>query len=1544
MPNATTYTWTVPGGWTITGGAGTASINVTVGAAGQNGNITVTAGNSCGTSAASTLAVTVNPGTPAVPTSSAATAIGCTQFTANWVASANATAYLIDVSTNVGFTAILAGYNGLNVGNVTSFIVTGLNAGTNYWYRIRATNSCGTSGNSTVRTLVTLPATPAVPGTNSANNINCTSFSARWNSSANATTYFLDVSTVNTFATFVPGYQDLNVGNVTSRNVTGLTAGTTYYYRVRAGNSCGTSASNATITTATSPLPSAPGSITGNTSQCAGQTGQQYSIVTVPNTTTYNWTVPAGWTITGGAGTRTITVTAGAAGQNGNITVTPTNGCGTSGPSILAVIVNAKPVAGAITGPKNTVCIGSTLALTSNASGAAPFTYTWASSSGGVASVNGSGVVTGVGVGTTNITYTVTDANGCSSTSANYPVTVTRPTANPITQATNQTTVCVGSTLSLTSNATGTAPLTYTWASSDNTKATVSSTGVVTGVATGSVNITYTVTDANGCTATSAPYAITVNATPTGSFTATETSGTANDNIICAGANVTFTAPGGNGAYTFRVDGAIVQGPNTTNTFSTTSLTNGQSVTVDVANALNCGTTFGPIVITVNPLPAPTLTVTETSGTANDNTICPNASVTLTATGGTTYSFLINGSSVVTGPSNTYTTTAIASTSTVSVIVTNSNGCQATSAIQTITVNPFPAGSLSASSNTICAGTNVIFTATAGAGNTYNFKVDGITVQNTGANTYSTTTLTNGQVVTVDVTNAGGCTAPFLPQQLITVNALPTGTLTATENSGTPDDNSICANTPVTFTATSGFATYDFQVNGISKQNTASNTYNTSALVNNDVVSVVVKSGSNCSATFNTITITVVASPTGTLSVSPSNNICAGDDVTFTATAGFTNYNFQVNGATVSNGGSNTFSSTSLANGDIVTVDVTNSNDCISTFNSFTMVVNPLPTGILAIAETSGTANDGIICTGTTVVFTAPAGFSNYDFLLNGASVQNSTTLRTYTTSTLADQDKVTVAVTNAGGCIGLLNEYTITVNPLPVVAAITGSNNVCVNATTTLSDATTGGVWTSLNTAIATVDASGVVTGVAAGTATINYTFTNTNSCSTTVSKVITVNPLPTVAPITGNFNVCTSTDSQLADATAGGTWNSSNTAVATVDATGLVSGITAGNSTISYTVTDGNGCTTTVTALVTVTTLPTVAPITTTAPSFDVCIGGTIPLKDATSGGVWSSDDITIATINSSGVVTGVTSGNVIIRYTITTTCSETVEATQTITVNAPPSATISYTGGPFCTTSGPITVNQTGTAGGTYSSTAGLTINSADGTITPASSTGGTYTVTYTIAASGGCAIYTTTTSVTITTAPSATISYTGGPFCTTSAPVNVTRTGTAGGTYTSTAGLTINAGTGTITPATSTGGTYTVTYTIAASGGCAVYTTTTSVTITTAPSATISYTGSPFCTTSGPVNVNLTGTAGGTYSSTAGLTIAAATGTITPATSTAGTYTVTYTIAASGGCAAFTTTTSVTITAAPTAVAGPTILTCSNSGTSKYNCGFKCNQPK
>lgn len=74
-----------------------------------------------------------------------------------------------------------------------------------------------------------------------ATNVTANSFTAHWTGVSGATGYRLDVSTSNMFRAYVPGYQNLDVGNTTSANVTVLSANTTYYYRVRAYNGAGTS-------------------------------------------------------------------------------------------------------------------------------------------------------------------------------------------------------------------------------------------------------------------------------------------------------------------------------------------------------------------------------------------------------------------------------------------------------------------------------------------------------------------------------------------------------------------------------------------------------------------------------------------------------------------------------------------------------------------------------------------------------------------------------------------------------------------------------------------------------------------------------------------------------------------------------------------------------------------------------------------------------------------------------------------------------------------------------------------------------------------------------------------------------------------------------------------------------------------------------------------------------------------------------------------------------------------------------------------------------
>ena len=181
-----------------------------------------------------------------------------------------------------------------------------------------------------------------------------------------------------------------------------------------------------------------------------------------------------------------------------------------------------------------------------------------------------------------------------------------------------------------------------------------------------------------------------------------------------------------------------------------------------------------------------------------------------------------------------------------------------------------------------------------------------------------------------------------------------------------------------------------------------------------------------------------------------------------------------------------------------------------------------------------------------------------------------------------------TVSATKAAtGCTAtMIGNATISITAVPnTPAVIAGTRSMCAGSTTTLTDATTGGIWSSLNTAVATISSSGVVTGLSAGTVTINYTVTNAGGCTNFSSTTITINAVPT-APglISGNTSVCKGTTSTLTETTTGGVWSSSNNSTATITTKGVVTGIAAGTAIITYTVTNNSGCTNSTSTNVTV------------------------------------------------------------------------------------------------------------------------------------------------------------------------------------------------------------------------------------------------------------------------------------------------------------------------------------------------------------------------
>lgn len=419
----------------------------------------------------------------------------------------------------------------------------------------------------------------------------------------------------------------------------------------------------------------------------------------------------------------------------------------------------------------------------------------------------------------------------------------------------------------------------------------------------------------------------------------------------------------------------------------------------------------------------------------------------------------------------------------------------------------------------------------------------------------------------------------------------------------------------------------------------------------------------------------------------------------------------------------------------------------------------------------------------------------------------------------------VTVSYTITNSCGAFVATKVVTVTASPASLAISGTPTVCTGAETTLSTSVPGGSWTSSNSAIAGVGTTGVVSGVATGTATISYAVAN--SCgSTTATKIVTVNVSPSVASITGPASGCLGATSSLTNVTSGGLWTSSNTAIASVSAAGVVSGLSAGTTTISYSIINSCG-TAAATRVFTVDVLPAVASIGGTAL---VCPGGTATLTCATPGGTWSSSYTGVATVSAGGVVSGVSTGIIAISYTISSSCGSTA-ASRLVTVSATASTPVT---GSMSVCTGSVTTLSTSVSGGTWTSgnTAVATIAPSTGITTGVAT--GTAMITYTH--TNGCR------STAVTTVNVAPDPISGPSFACTGVSVSLSNL-TAGGTWSSgsTTIATIGSTSGIVTGLAT--GTATMSYTMP--GGCAS-TTVISVATSVMPAASVTLSpGGPLC---------------------------------------------------------------------------------------------------
>lgn len=181
---------------------------------------------------------------PNAPVATAATSTSCSSFNANWGSVSGATTYYLDVATDSSFTSFLAGYNNLNTGNVSTYVVGGLTFNTVYYYRLRAENGNGTSVNSNVITFI-VGGPPTVTATPQSQTI-C---------SNDSTSIFLSGSDPNTTFTWTVTQSGLSGTNAGSGsvisdvlNLTGTSSGVAIYMVTPISNGCHGSSLSVSVT------------------------------------------------------------------------------------------------------------------------------------------------------------------------------------------------------------------------------------------------------------------------------------------------------------------------------------------------------------------------------------------------------------------------------------------------------------------------------------------------------------------------------------------------------------------------------------------------------------------------------------------------------------------------------------------------------------------------------------------------------------------------------------------------------------------------------------------------------------------------------------------------------------------------------------------------------------------------------------------------------------------------------------------------------------------------------------------------------------------------------------------------------------------------------------------------------------------------------------------------------------------------------------------------------------------------------------------------
>lgn len=276
-------------------------------------------------------------------------------------------------------------------------------------------------------------------------------------------------------------------------------------------------------------------------------------------------------------------------------------------------------------------------------------------------------------------------------------------------------------------------------------------------------------------------------------------------------------------------------------------------------------------------------------------------------------------------------------------------------------------------------------------------------------------------------------------------------------------------------------------------------------------------------------------------------------------------------------------------------------------FDDNPVVLTDTAFNTIVIPHVSVAASHGdTICHGDAMHFSANATSVNtphFNWFVNSASAGSDSAGFTATGLGTGDTVKSIMTTIMDDTIYSTSNSIVITERGLPAAGVISGPSAVCTASGITLAETVSSGTWMASNSH-ATVSAGGVVTGVSVGLDTVYYTVSNVCGASHAM-YIITVAALPAVAAITGTFTLCQGASVTLADSTAGGAWSLSNSAATHSGA--VITGVSVGLDTVSYTVSNACGPTSVYRA---VTIFGSVVPSVTIAasPSGAVCSGDTV------------------------------------------------------------------------------------------------------------------------------------------------------------------------------------------------------------------------------------------------------------------------------------------------------------------------------------------------